>query len=198
MRAWKYGSLYARRAASTARRLVASRLKNQTPGFPSCARTQVRTFSSRKDETRGSGRRPRARRCVSLNGTTPSQALPSCSSISSCPGTYARSSCAGTRQCAKSRSSHVCPIVQPRGAIGQGRCSVCSSDRACRAAASRAGTLQVAAERLFALDRLEEGFEVAVPETARAVALDHLEEDRRTILGGLREDLQEVAVLVAV
>ena len=37
--------------------------------------------------------------------------------------------------------------------------------------------LEVAAERLLALDRLEERLEVAVAEAARAVALDDLEED---------------------
>ena len=58
--------------------------------------------------------------------------------------------------------------------------------------------LEVAAERLLALDRLEERLEVAVAEAARAVALDHLEEQRRPVLGGLREDLQQVAVVVAI
>src|SRR4051794_18155463 len=58
--------------------------------------------------------------------------------------------------------------------------------------------LQVAAESLLALDRLEERLEVPVAEAAGAVALDHLEEERRAILGGLREDLQQVAVVVAV
>src|SRR6476619_7430140 len=51
--------------------------------------------------------------------------------------------------------------------------------------------LEVAAERLLALDRLEEGLEVAVAEAARAVALDHLEEDGGPVLRGLREDLEE-------
>src|SRR5581483_8248802 len=41
MRAWKYGRRYVRRATSTARRLAASRLKNQMPGR-SPASTQVR------------------------------------------------------------------------------------------------------------------------------------------------------------
>ncbi len=51
---------------------------------------------------------------------------------------------------------------------------------------------------MLALDRLEEGLEVAVSEAARTVPLDHLEEERRTILGGLGEDLQEVPVVVTV
>ena len=39
------------------------------------------------------------------------------------------------------------------------------------------GPLQVAAERLLALDRFEQRLEVAFAEAARAVALDHLEEE---------------------
>src|SRR5579859_7223377 len=58
--------------------------------------------------------------------------------------------------------------------------------------------LEIAAERLLALDRLEQRLEVAVAEARRAVALDHLEEDRGPVLGRLREDLQQVAVVVAV
>src|SRR5205814_3543861 len=61
-----------------------------------------------------------------------------------------------------------------------------------------AGRLEIAAERLLALDRLEQRLEVAVAEARRAVALDHLEEHRRPVLRGLREDLQQVAVVVAV
>src|SRR5581483_3587707 len=58
--------------------------------------------------------------------------------------------------------------------------------------------LQVAAERLLALDRLEERLEVAFAEGGRAVTLDHLEEHRRPVLRGLREDLEQIAVVVAV
>src|SRR3954470_24512258 len=58
--------------------------------------------------------------------------------------------------------------------------------------------LQVPAQLLLALDRLEQSLEVTVAEAARAVALDHLEEDRRTVAGRLREDLQQVALVVAV
>src|SRR5436190_16204060 len=60
------------------------------------------------------------------------------------------------------------------------------------------GRLQIPAEGLLALDRLEERLEVPVAEAARAVPLDHLEEDGRPVLRRLREDLQEVAVVVAV
>src|SRR4051794_10346911 len=58
--------------------------------------------------------------------------------------------------------------------------------------------LQVAAQRLFALDGLEERLEVALAEAARAVALDDLEEDGRAVADRLREDLQHVALVVAV
>src|SRR3954471_10449786 len=57
---------------------------------------------------------------------------------------------------------------------------------------------EVAALVLFALDRLEEGLEVALAEAQRAVPLDELEEDGRPVAERLGEDLQQVAVLVAV
>src|SRR5687768_5319062 len=69
----------------------------------------------------------------------------------------------------------------------------------CMIAAGRADPRsEVAAALLLALDRLEQGLEVALAEAERAVALDELEEDRRAVLHGLGEDLQQVAVLVAV
>src|SRR5579875_399544 len=58
--------------------------------------------------------------------------------------------------------------------------------------------LQVAAPGLFAFDRLEQGLEVPLAEAHRAVPLDQLVEDRRAVFHGLGEDLQQVAVLVAV
>src|SRR5207247_1812224 len=67
-----------------------------------------------------------------------------------------------------------------------------------RSEAERCEGLQIAAERLLALDRLEQRLEVALAEGRRAVALDHFEEERRPVLRGLREDLQQVAVVVAV
>src|SRR5216117_246665 len=60
------------------------------------------------------------------------------------------------------------------------------------------GHSEIAPEGLLALDRLEEGLEVPLAETARAVTLDYLEEERGPILRRLGEDLEEVAVLVAV
>src|SRR6187200_772042 len=58
--------------------------------------------------------------------------------------------------------------------------------------------LEVAAALLLALDGLEQRLEVAVAEAARAVALDDLEEDRRAVADRLGEDLQQVALVVAV
>ena len=67
------------------------------------------------------------------------------------------------------------------------------------AAARRAAVRsEVAAGVLLALDGLEERLEVALAEAERAVALDQLEEDRRAVAERLGEDLQQVAVLVAV
>src|SRR5436190_3465153 len=60
------------------------------------------------------------------------------------------------------------------------------------------GRLQIPAEGLLALDRLEQRLEVPVAEAARAVPLDHLEEERRAVLRRLREDLEQVTVVVAV
>src|SRR6478609_8648156 len=57
---------------------------------------------------------------------------------------------------------------------------------------------EVAALVLLALDGLEERLEVALAEAERAVPLDELEEDRRAVAERLGEDLQQVAVLVAV
>jgi predicted ATPase/DNA-binding CsgD family transcriptional regulator len=58
--------------------------------------------------------------------------------------------------------------------------------------------LQVAAQLLLALDRLEQRPEVALAEAERAVPLDELEEHGRPVADRLGEDLQEVAVLVTV
>src|SRR5205823_9124727 len=76
---------------------------------------------------------------------------------------------------------------RPRGPRGSGPQS-----------ASVVYALEVAAQGLFALDRLEQRLEVALAEGRRPVALDHLEEDRRPVLRRLREDLEQVPVLVTV
>jgi len=60
------------------------------------------------------------------------------------------------------------------------------------------GRSKVAAPLLLALDRLEERLEVALAEAERAVPLDELEEHGRPVADRLGEDLQQVAVLVAV
>src|SRR5215212_743642 len=73
----------------------------------------------------------------------------------------------------------------------------CSAATAPREGLS-AKSSEVPAQGLLALDRLEERLEVALAERRRAVPLDHLEEDRRPVLGGLGEDLEQVPVLVAV
>ena len=135
IRALKYGRRYCRRAARTASRLVASSEKNHTPGFPSAARTYVRTFSSLNAERRGSGAIPRARSPVIRNGTIPSHALPSNSSISRPAGMYGRSSSTATRQWTKTRLSHVWPITHRPAGSGHARCAVSSTERACLAAA---------------------------------------------------------------
>ena len=51
---------------------------------------------------------------------------------------------------------------------------------------------------LLALDGLEQRLEIALAETAAALALDHFEEQRRPVLHRAGEDLQHVAFVVAV
>src|SRR5207244_1872646 len=51
---------------------------------------------------------------------------------------------------------------------------------------------------LLVLDRLEQRLEVPLAEAARAFALDDLEEERGAILERLREELQQVALVVLV
>src|SRR5438445_4431835 len=62
----------------------------------------------------------------------------------------------------------------------------------------RAAGLQIPAESLFALNRFEESFEVALSEAAAPLALDDLKEQRGPVLDGLREDLQHIALIVAI
>src|SRR5919108_458175 len=149
-----------RRAASTASWLDASRLKNQIPGLPPAV-TYVRTLSSRKLETRGSGSVPRRRRALILNGVIPSQAAPSWVWSRSASGTSGRSASASTRQCAKRRSSQVCPIRHEPGGSGHGRWAVSRREAACRALAEAAWE-----------DGVEEGAD-------RARRVDGAEADRR-------------------
>src|SRR5688572_15177220 len=62
----------------------------------------------------------------------------------------------------------------------------------------RAPTLEIPPKLLFFLDRLEECLEVALPEALRAFALNDLVEQRRPVFHRLREDLQQIAVGIAV
>src|SRR5262249_1096836 len=128
-----------------------------------------------------SGSAGRLRRAGS--STTSYHGRPNCNQVAQQPG--------------YSPSSAAAPDMRGRGPLAQR-----ATTRAKRAPPSRKAKrgegLQVPAEGLFALDRLEERLEVAVAEAAGAVALDDLEEHGRTVLRGLREDLQQVAVVVAV
>src|SRR5258707_15889277 len=54
------------------------------------------------------------------------------------------------------------------------------------------------APALLQLDRLEECLEVSLAEAPRPVTLDDLEEEGRAVLDGLGEDLEQVALLVAI
>src|SRR5205807_6365469 len=85
----------------------------------------------------------------------------------------------------------------PRSAACRSRGAGCAACAGRRRAARRTAS-EISSQRLLALDRLEQRLEVAVAEAARTVALDHLEEERRTVLRRLREDLQQVTVVVAV
>ena len=59
-------------------------------------------------------------------------------------------------------------------------------------------TLQISAALLLALDGLEQRLEISLAETAAALALDHLVEQRGTVFHRAREDLQHVAFVVAI
>src|ERR1700675_2351798 len=58
--------------------------------------------------------------------------------------------------------------------------------------------LQVPSSRLLHFDRFKQRFEIPFSKSAAALALDDFEEHGRPILHRLRENLQEVAFLVAV
>jgi hypothetical protein len=88
-----------------------------------------------KAEIPGTGKAPRARSARTRKKTIESQAVPSCSSISSSSGTRCRRSTVETCQCAQKMCSHVWPSVQRLSGIGNGRCPTLRSERACRLAA---------------------------------------------------------------
>src|SRR5688500_6439710 len=58
--------------------------------------------------------------------------------------------------------------------------------------------LEIPAPRLFPLDRFEERLEIAFSEALRALPLDDLVEERRPVLHGFREDLEQVTLIVAI
>src|SRR5688500_8322459 len=59
-------------------------------------------------------------------------------------------------------------------------------------------SLECPAERLLALDRLEQCLKMALPEAPGPAALDHLKEQGRPVGDRLRKDLQHVALVVPV
>src|SRR5687768_547540 len=58
--------------------------------------------------------------------------------------------------------------------------------------------LEVSPEFLLAFDRFEQRLEIPLPERLRALPLNDLIEQRRAILHRLAEDLEEIAVRVAI
>ncbi len=102
--------------------LRASSEKKKTPRR-SAIFAYVRTFSSGKAESQGSGGVPRSRTPLIRNGTIPSQARSSKVSSSRPTGSAARIVATGIGQCAKRRSFQDCAMTHaPRGS-GQGRCA---------------------------------------------------------------------------
>src|SRR5471030_3066674 len=73
-----------------------------------------------------------------------------------------------------------------------------SRDRNTTGHSENSRDLKVAPALLLPLDGLEQRLEVALAKAQRAMTLDHLEEHGGAVADGPREDLQEVAVLVAV
>ena len=59
-------------------------------------------------------------------------------------------------------------------------------------------TSQISSRGLIQLNTLEQSFEVAGPETLMVISLDDLEEDSWPILHRLREDLQEIAIVIII
>ena len=59
-------------------------------------------------------------------------------------------------------------------------------------------TLQISSRSLIQFNTLEQSFEVAGSEALMVVSLDHLEKDSWPVLHGLREDLQEIAIVIVI
>src|SRR5688500_13505636 len=133
-----------------------------------------------------------------------------CASASRIAGSSTTSSRASSPRTVSS-ASRVSP-AHPCRKVASARCTLsgenatgpgpsCSSSRRPKPVTEDVATgtsLQVAPQLLLALDRLEQRLEVALAEAAGAVALDDLEEHRRAVADGLGEDLQHVALVVAV
>src|ERR1700730_16010869 len=58
--------------------------------------------------------------------------------------------------------------------------------------------LEIASSRLFHFNQFKQRCKISLAKSAAALALDHLEKHRRTVLHRLRENLQQVTLLVAV
>src|SRR5580693_8782293 len=58
--------------------------------------------------------------------------------------------------------------------------------------------LKIPAQRLLALNRLKQCFEVPLAEAAASLPLNDFVEDRRPVLHGPREDLQHVPFIIAI
>src|SRR5689334_1514382 len=78
------------------------------------------------------------------------------------------------------------------------QCGTTDPSAAARPEDDRRPPLQVAARRLLALDRLEQGLEVPLAEAPRALPFDDLVEERRPVLHRLGENLQQIAVRITV
>src|SRR5260370_42106286 len=73
-----------------------------------------------------------------------------------------------------------------------------SRSRLSRESLFRWTCLQIPSSRLLHFNRFKQRFEIPFSKSAAALALDHFEEHGRPILHRLRENLQQVAFLVAV
>src|SRR6059058_3899513 len=101
---------------------------------------------------------------------------------------------AGGRGSIRCRRSPRSPSLLRRAGC---RCPGTACAASAAALPSPCSASEVPPRRLLAFDRLEQGLEVPFAEASRAVALDQLEEDRGPVAERLREDLKQVALVVA-
>src|SRR5512144_696986 len=97
----------------------------------------------------------------------------------------------GTSSAAAARASS---RTEPSTSAPRARAPVPSGEKETR----RMESLEVAPERLLPLDRLEQRLEVPLAEAAAPLPLDHLVEHGGPVLDRLGEELEQVALLVAV